>query len=93
MQGQTGSTLSSSVSSFAKAVAAISSLLLLPQIIRYFRPILHEYFGREFSVDVTFWGTWIIIILTAAVCYFGISALLQIILRKLFYRGIRWNGF
>lgn len=88
-----GSPLTRSVSGFANALAAIATLLLIPQVTHYLRPKIYQYFSGEFPHDLALWGSWGFVVLLSICLYFGAAAFFQMAVQLLFYRSVRKGGF
>ena len=93
MRGTQASPLAHNVSGFAKALAAIITILLLPLITRYLRPEIYDYFVGEFPGEWSYVGSWIFVVLVGICAFFGVASLFQMIVQFLFHRKVRKGGF
>lgn len=93
MREKQGSPLLRSVSGFANALSGLCTFLLMPLITRYIRPEIHRYLAGEFPHEWALWGSWGFVVLLGLCAFFGIAALLQMIVQFLFHRSVRKGGF
>ena len=86
---QNASALSSTVSKFSHAVAALGVLLLVPLLEQHLRAKIYAYFIATFSHDIAIWGSWGSVAVIGLCGFFGCSAILQVIIQMILRRAVR----
>lgn len=83
------SSLSSTVSKFAHAVAGLGVFLLIPLLEQHVRHLIYGYFIGSFTHDIALWASWGFIAVLAICGFFGGSAIFQIAVQMVLRRAAR----
>ena len=89
---QPGSPLERAFSGFSKALAFACSFFVLPYIAQHNRYEMYAYLTDVLSPNWAHWGSWGFVIAVTLCCFFGISALLQLLVQLLFRRSKHRGG-
>lgn len=69
------------ISRFSHAVSAVVAFFLAPVIARNVRGEMFHYLAAEFGREMAYWGSWAFVGIAILASFFGIAALLQLIIQ------------
>ena len=81
------------ISRFSHAVSAVGAFFLAPVIARNVRAEMFQYLAAEFGREMAYWGSWAFVGIAVLASFFGIAALLQLIIQEAISRRSRKGVF